>query len=206
MINVQVMGKEGRLRSVRKIAPVQTRRAADKLEHEIRDELLRADDRVATTATRIASFRRFCRTVRVELRGHEQQARRSHLEAKDPAGPPRAGVRRAPARPNWTGRDRAVQGRKAYRQALEKNGPTREVPLCKQALDALPSIPGRARWSSARRVGSMLTHAQQVSGSAKWSRGIEPLTSCMPCDRVQLADSLHRSLFSTKLRFAIRMH
>jgi hypothetical protein len=59
MIDVQVMGKEGRLRRVRKIAPVPTRRAADKLEHEIRDELLRADDRVATTATRIASFRRF---------------------------------------------------------------------------------------------------------------------------------------------------
>jgi hypothetical protein len=56
MIDVQVVGKDGRLRRVRKIAPVQTRRAAEKLEHEIRNELLRADDRVATPATESPRF------------------------------------------------------------------------------------------------------------------------------------------------------
>ena len=48
MIDVQVVGKDGRLRRMRKIAPMQTRRAAEKLEHETRAELMQADDRAVT--------------------------------------------------------------------------------------------------------------------------------------------------------------
>jgi integrase len=50
MIDVQAIGKDGRLRRVRKIAPMQTRPAAEKLEHETRAELMLADDRAVTTA------------------------------------------------------------------------------------------------------------------------------------------------------------
>ncbi|HEX6275034.1 MAG TPA: hypothetical protein VFZ53_18455 [Polyangiaceae bacterium] len=60
MIDVQVVGKDGRLRRVRKIAPLQTQRAAEKLEHETRAELMLADDRAVTTtaleAPRFAAF------------------------------------------------------------------------------------------------------------------------------------------------------
>jgi integrase len=44
VVDVQVVGKDGRLRRVQKVSPLQSRRAAEKLEHEIREELLRAQD------------------------------------------------------------------------------------------------------------------------------------------------------------------
>jgi integrase len=43
VVDVQVVGKDGRLRRVQKVSPLQSRRAAEKLEHEIREELLQAD-------------------------------------------------------------------------------------------------------------------------------------------------------------------
>jgi integrase len=49
-IDVQVVGKDGRVRRVQRVAPVQNRRAAERLEHEIRAELLAADEKVAATA------------------------------------------------------------------------------------------------------------------------------------------------------------
>lgn len=50
MIDVQAVGRDGRLRRVRKIAPMRTRRAAEKLEHETRAELVSVDERLVTTA------------------------------------------------------------------------------------------------------------------------------------------------------------
>ena len=58
-IDVQAVGKDGRLRRVRKIAPMQTRRAAEKLEHETRAELVLADDRAVVTAPEARRFADF---------------------------------------------------------------------------------------------------------------------------------------------------
>ena len=40
VVDVQAVGKDGRMRRVRRVSDVQTRRGAERLEHEIRDELL----------------------------------------------------------------------------------------------------------------------------------------------------------------------
>lgn len=45
VVDVQATGKDGRLRRVQRVAPLQNRRAAEKLEHELRQELLDADER-----------------------------------------------------------------------------------------------------------------------------------------------------------------
>jgi hypothetical protein len=42
VVDVQAVGKDGRMRRVRRVSAVQTRRAAEKLEHEIREELTQA--------------------------------------------------------------------------------------------------------------------------------------------------------------------
>jgi integrase len=42
VVDVQAVGKDGRMRRVRRVSAVQTRRAAEKLEHEIREGLTRA--------------------------------------------------------------------------------------------------------------------------------------------------------------------
>lgn len=47
VVDVQVVGKDGRLRRVQKASPLQSRRAAEKLEHEIRAQLLEQDDSIA---------------------------------------------------------------------------------------------------------------------------------------------------------------
>lgn len=59
MIDVQAVGRDGRLRRVRKIAPMQTRRAAEKLEHETRAGLMLVDDRGVTTAPDAPRFADF---------------------------------------------------------------------------------------------------------------------------------------------------
>ncbi len=45
LVDVKVVGKDGRRRRVQRVSPIQNRRAAEKLEHELREELLNADDR-----------------------------------------------------------------------------------------------------------------------------------------------------------------
>jgi integrase len=45
VVDVQAIGRDGRLRRVQRVSPIQNRRAAEKLEHELRAELLQADDR-----------------------------------------------------------------------------------------------------------------------------------------------------------------
>lgn len=50
VIDVQVVGKDGRARRVQRVAPVQSRRAAEKLEYEVRSELVEADDRVLSSS------------------------------------------------------------------------------------------------------------------------------------------------------------
>src|SRR5688572_20055108 len=42
VVDVQALGKDGRLRRVRRVSRVQTRRAAEKLEHELREQLTKA--------------------------------------------------------------------------------------------------------------------------------------------------------------------
>ena len=43
MVDVKAVGKDGVLRRVRKVSPMQNRRAAERLEHEVREQLLNAD-------------------------------------------------------------------------------------------------------------------------------------------------------------------
>jgi len=50
IVDVNAVGKDGRLRRIQRVAPIQNKRAAEKLEHELREELLNADERKATTA------------------------------------------------------------------------------------------------------------------------------------------------------------
>lgn len=64
MVDVQAIGKDGRLRRVRKIAPMQTRRAAEKLEHQTRAELMQVDERTITTAPEAPRFAAFAESVR----------------------------------------------------------------------------------------------------------------------------------------------
>jgi len=44
MVDVKVAGRDGLVRRVRRVAPVQNRRAAERLEHQLRQELLDTDD------------------------------------------------------------------------------------------------------------------------------------------------------------------
>jgi integrase len=50
IVDVNAIGKDGRLRRVQRVAPIQNKRAAEKLEHELREELLNADERKAAPA------------------------------------------------------------------------------------------------------------------------------------------------------------
>lgn len=59
MIDVKGVGKDGVLRRVRRIAPIQNRRAAERLEHEIREELLSADGSAGNDAKEIPLFKTF---------------------------------------------------------------------------------------------------------------------------------------------------
>jgi integrase len=58
-VDVQAIGKDGKLRRVRRICPIQTRRAAEKLEHEVRVELLNTDDTNEATPVEIPTFAEF---------------------------------------------------------------------------------------------------------------------------------------------------
>jgi integrase len=49
IVDINAVGKDGRLRRIQRVAPIQNKRAAEKLEHELREELLNADDRKAAT-------------------------------------------------------------------------------------------------------------------------------------------------------------
>lgn len=59
MIDVKVTGQDGVLRRVRRVAPIQNRRAAERMEHQIREELLSADGKVASDPSEIPLFRDF---------------------------------------------------------------------------------------------------------------------------------------------------
>lgn len=45
IVDINAVGKDGRLRRIQRVAPIQNKRAAEKLEHELREELLNADER-----------------------------------------------------------------------------------------------------------------------------------------------------------------
>jgi integrase len=59
VIDIQVVGKDGRLRRTRRVSPVQTRRAAEKLEHELREELLNVDENSVTEPIDVPTFGAF---------------------------------------------------------------------------------------------------------------------------------------------------
>ena len=264
MIDVQAIGKDGRLRRVRKITPTQTRRAAEKFEHQIRAELMEADDREVPAlpeAPRFAAFaEQFVSTYAVTNNKHaevisKRKILRVHLvpafgdlrldqvglaEIEEfKAGKLTAGLAkktinnhltvlrkllstavewrllsmvppirwlRAPAGEfdflTFEEADRLIvgaekewramvtialrtglrhgeliglrwidvdlgSGRLVVRQAVSegvidtpKNGRTREVPLCKQALDALRDRPRNGQYVFCASDGSLLTHAQ----------------------------------------------
>jgi hypothetical protein len=136
MIDVQAVGRDGRLRRVRKIAPMQTRvPAAAKLEHETRAELMLVDDRVVTTAPeapRFADFaEQFVSTYAVTNNKHaevvsKRKILRVHLV---PA------LRRAPPRPSRPRRDRGIQGRETHRRTREEDHQQPPDGPAKAALD-----------------------------------------------------------------------
>lgn len=59
IVDVNAVGRDGRLRRIQRVAPIQNKRAAEKLEHELREELLNTDERkpaAATEAPLLADF------------------------------------------------------------------------------------------------------------------------------------------------------
>jgi len=61
VVDVNAVGKDGRLRRVQRVSPLQNRRAAEKLEHELREELVNADDRKPATAVESPLFSDFAK-------------------------------------------------------------------------------------------------------------------------------------------------
>jgi integrase len=59
MIDVKAAGKDGVSRRVRKVAPLQNRRAAERMEHEVREELLAADGSTETEKDEVPLFKAF---------------------------------------------------------------------------------------------------------------------------------------------------
>jgi integrase len=59
VIDVNVPGKDGRMRRIQRVSPVQTRRAAEKLEHELREDLLNADETKVHAPTEVPTFAAF---------------------------------------------------------------------------------------------------------------------------------------------------
>jgi hypothetical protein len=59
MVDVKAVGKDGVLRRVSKVAPIQNWRAAERLEHEIREQLLNADASLALEEQAAPLFREF---------------------------------------------------------------------------------------------------------------------------------------------------
>jgi integrase len=57
--DVQVVGKDGRVRRVQRISPIQNRRAAEKLEHELREELLNAHEQENAFSKDVPCFAEF---------------------------------------------------------------------------------------------------------------------------------------------------
>jgi hypothetical protein len=58
-VDVKVFGKDGRARRVQRVSPIQNRRAAEKLEHEIREELLNAKADEGSRELRVPQFAEF---------------------------------------------------------------------------------------------------------------------------------------------------
>jgi integrase len=59
MIDVKAVGKDGVRRRVRRVAPIQNRRAAERLEHELREELLGADGAVKPGPASVPTLKEF---------------------------------------------------------------------------------------------------------------------------------------------------
>ena len=59
VVGVQAVGKDGRMRRVRRVSDVQTRRGAERLEHEIRDELLNKGAAQVADPSTIPTLRAF---------------------------------------------------------------------------------------------------------------------------------------------------
>lgn len=60
LVDVQVADRSGRVRRVQRVSPINNRRAAEKFEHELREQLLNsADDAPAITAEAVPTFAQF---------------------------------------------------------------------------------------------------------------------------------------------------
>jgi integrase len=58
-VDVKVLGKDGRTRRVQRVSPIQNRRAAEKLEHDVREDLLNAENGEATADVTVPQFAEF---------------------------------------------------------------------------------------------------------------------------------------------------
>jgi len=193
MIDVKVVGQDGVLRRVRRVAPIQNRRAAERLEHEIREELCQGLARKSIN-NHLAVLRRSL-AIAVEwgliesipvIRWLElpppefdflttAEAHRL-IEAADPDWhcmiivAVRTGLRLGELLAlRWVDVDldagRVVVRRAAARGVIgtPKNGKMREVPLSEQAADALRIEPRRGEFVFCAADGAMLTR-----GATKW--------------------------------------
>lgn len=61
VVDVQAAGKDGKVRRVRRVSRVQNRRAAERLEHDLREQLLRMDDTELATPDDIPLFADFAK-------------------------------------------------------------------------------------------------------------------------------------------------
>jgi len=59
LVDVQVVDKGGRLRRIQRVSPINNRRAAEKLEHELREELLNSEEQDEATTTATPTFSEF---------------------------------------------------------------------------------------------------------------------------------------------------
>jgi hypothetical protein len=59
VVDVQAAGKDGKVRRIRRFSRVQTRRAAEKLEHALRDRLLRAGTAETADASEVPTLAEF---------------------------------------------------------------------------------------------------------------------------------------------------
>jgi integrase len=59
LVDVQVVDKGGRLRRIQRVSPINNRRAAEKLEHELREELLNSEEQEPAAKAAVPTFAEF---------------------------------------------------------------------------------------------------------------------------------------------------
>lgn len=81
LVDVQVVGRSGRVRRIQRVSPINSRRAAEKFEHELREQLLNGtDDEPVPTAQAVPTFAHFAERFMATYAPANNKA--SEVEAK----------------------------------------------------------------------------------------------------------------------------